>query len=95
MRIKVKNIDYGISYEDVADIAAMDLYGQNYDYKETYGSDFFDKCDEIIEKYEETLPSEMELEINGNGDIEEEISDKISDKTGFIAYCFDYEEILR
>ena len=93
MKVKVTNIDYCIEREDVADIVAMDLYGENYDCEEQYDSEFFSECDKKIDEYRDTLPSEMEIEIDGDGDIEDEISDKISDKTGFLINSFLFEYV--
>ena len=87
MKYKVTNINYCIEPEDVAD----DFDENDFALR----SDYIAECEKRIEEIEESLPSEMTVEISDETDaedIDDEISDIISDKTGWLVNGFDFEK---
>lgn len=87
MKYKVTNISYYIGHEDVSD----DLDEEDFALR----SDYIEECDNRIAEIEESLPAEMIVEVPDDPDIDldDEIMDAISDKTGWLVNGFDYEEV--
>jgi len=94
MKYKVTNISYYIGHEDVSD----DLDEEDFALR----SDYIEECDNRIAEIEESLPTEMIVDVSDdpdsfmrvfNIDLRDEIMDAISDKTGWLVNGFDYEEV--
>ena len=88
---KVGNINYCIEDEDIQNI----LKNENSDAPvDEMGNIHFDQeiIDNKIREIEENLPSELMIELETlDGDIEDLLSDAISDRTGWLIYSFNYE----
>lgn len=87
MKYKITNIHYYISHEDVADEFDEEDFALR--------SDYIEECDNRIAEIEESLPAEMIVEVpdDPDADLDDEIMDAISDKTGWLVNGFDYEEV--
>ena len=87
MKYKVTNISYYIGHEDVSD----DLDEEDFALR----SDYIEECDNRIAEIEESLPTEMIVEVpdDPDADLDDEIMEIISDKTGWLVNGFDYEEV--
>ena len=88
MKYKVTNINYNIEPEDMADEFDEDDFALR--------SDYIAECEKRIEEIEENLPSEMTVEIDDKtdaDDVDDEISDIISDKTGWLVSGFNFEKV--
>lgn len=88
MKYKVTNINYNIEQEDVADEFDENDFALR--------SDYIAECEKRIEEIEENLPSEMTVEIDDETDaedIDDKISDIISDKTEWLVSGFNFEKV--
>lgn len=89
---RLSNIKYAIAFED------LDIYEDDF----ALYSDYVDACQKEIEKIEDALPSTMKATVElDEEDFDEEnelniwdaLTDYVSDKTGWLTYGFDYEEV--
>ena len=87
MKYKITNIRYYIGHEDVADEFDEEDFALR--------SDYIEECDNRIAEIEENLPTEMIVELPDDPDIDldDEITEAISDKTGWLVSGYDYEEV--
>ena len=91
MTYKVYNIVYDIEEEDLE----LDFTPDDFD----SFLDFEEAVDKEFERVERDLPDELYIELDDNVDendiveVEEFLCDAISDETGWMVYCFDYEEV--
>lgn len=78
-KILVTSIDYEIDAEDLG--FSLQDYWENYD-----------EVEQEIEKFKSTLPQNLELEVECEGqDLEDCILNAVSDETGYLANSFTYK----
>lgn len=85
MKFRIFNIKYAIEAED------LDLDQDNFDSVE----DYHDAASIEIQKIEETLPSELHIDMDddiGENDVYDELCSRISDKTGWLVRKFNFEK---
>lgn len=85
--IKTKEIDYDISYYDLAEFVE-----EQHPEVDTGTDEFDDLVEKAIEETRSSLPQEMTLEINcEKDDLDDYVADKISEETGWLINYCDYE----
>ena len=85
MVYRVFNIDYCIEPED------LEINEADYALR----SDYLRDCENVIDGIIEDLPDEIFFEVDDYEpcDLEEELADAISDRTGWLVNGFDYEKV--
>ncbi len=82
----VSDIHYCIEPEDV------DLNEDDYALR----SDYIEACEKEIDRIVDSLPDEITVTLNNETDenIDDDLANAISDKTGWLVGAFSYEEVL-
>ena len=86
-KVKVTDIDYDVSWEDVSNTVEEKFPNISYD------SDEFDELvEEEIEKIKADLPHELIIEVTcAKDDLEEYIADEITDRTDWLVNDYSYK----
>lgn len=86
-KIQVTSVDYYVTYEDIN----YDPYDTAFDDEETIKKNEA-KADQMIEDIKNSLPQELDLEIEAEPeDLEDIIADTISEETGWLNNSFTYK----
>jgi len=90
-KIRVRGIDYSIEYYDIADQVA-----EKHPELEEGSTEFDELVDKEITELKKSLPQSLDLEICccAPDDLEDVISDMISEETGWLINSFDSYKIL-
>ena len=87
VKVKVYNIDYCVEEEDVCEDVINDLE------IEEDSEEYYDAINNMIKEVKSLLPKELELEVNYRttiDDLEEQMANGISDKTGWLVNTFNW-----